>query len=148
VEKIEMEEQIKVKLLVDLTRYADGLVAGSQGYTIGSKGMWSRASDNFVTVCFPKIATLDVLWKSLEIIDEEYLKRAEESDKKWKEQLKTARCVELHTGPRGGFRSLQFEYLSSNKIINHYSNGIKSEADGIMEIFKANNIKIRKVVDN
>lgn len=76
-----MEEQIKVKLLVDLTKYADGLVEGSQGYTIGSKGMYSRANDNFVTVCFPKIATLDVLWKSFKIIDEEYLKRAEESNK-------------------------------------------------------------------
>ena len=70
--EIEMEEQIKVKLLVDLTRYADGLVEGLEGYTVGSKGMWSRANDNFVTVCFSNIATLDVLWKSLEIIDEEY----------------------------------------------------------------------------
>ena len=40
--------------------------------------MWSRANDNFVTVCFPNVATLDVLWKSLEIIDEEYLKRVKE----------------------------------------------------------------------
>ena len=95
-----MEEQIKVKLLVDLTRYADGLVEGSVGYTVGSNGMWSRANDNFVTICFPEIATLDVLWKSLEIIDEEYLKKAEEANKKWKEQLKSAKDVELHLGPR------------------------------------------------
>lgn len=105
-----MEEKIKVKLLVDLTRYADGLVEGSEGYTVGNNGLWSRANDNFVTVCFPEIATLDVLWKSLEIIDEEYLKRAEESNKEWKEQLKSAKDVELHLGPRGGFRSLQFKY--------------------------------------
>lgn len=143
-----MEEQIKVKLLIDLTRYADGLVEGSQGYTIGSKGMWSRTNDNFVTVCFPNIATLDVLWQSLEIIDEEYLKRVEESNKKWMEQLKTARCVELHIGPRGGFHSLQFEYLSDNKIVNHYANCFKSEANSIIEFFKANNIKIKEVIDN
>ena len=143
-----MEEKIKVKLLVDLTRYADGLVEGSEGYTIGSKGMWSRANDNFVTVCFPNIATLDVLWKSLEIIDEEYLKKAEEWNKEWKKQLKTARCVELHLGPRGGFRSLQFEYLDDNGIVIHYANGFKNEADDIVEIFKANNIKIERIIDN
>lgn len=143
-----MEEKIKVKLLVNLTRYADGLVEGSEGYTIGSKGMWSRANDNFVTVCFPNIATLDVLWKSLEIIDEEYLKKAEEWNKKWKKQLKNARCVELHLGPRGGFRSLQFEYLDDNGIVIHYANGFKNEADNIVEIFKANNIKIERIIDN
>ena len=131
-----MEEQIKVKLLVDLTKYADGLVKGSEGYTVGSKGMWSRANDNFVTVCFPKIATLDVLWKS------------EESNKEWIEQLKTARCVELHIGPRGGFRSLQFEYLNNNNIVNHYVIGFKNKADSVLEIFKANNIKIKEVIDN
>lgn len=143
-----MEEQIKVKLLVDLTRYANGLVEGSEGYTVGSKGMWSRANDNFITVCFPKIATLDVLWKSLEIIDEEYLKKAEKSNKRWIEQLKTAKCVELHVGPRGGFRSLQFQYLDDNKIVNHYAIGFKNKADSIVEIFKANNIKIKEVIDN
>ncbi len=143
-----MEKQIKVKLLVDLTRYADGLVEGSEGYTVESKGIWSRANDNFVTVCFPKIATLDVLWKSLEIIDEEYLKEAEESNKRWVEQLKTAKCVELHIGPRGGFRSLQFEYLDDNNIVNHYAIGFKNKADSVLEIFKANNIKIKEVIDN
>lgn len=143
-----MEEQIKVKLLVDLTRYADGLVKGSEGYTVGSKGIWSRANDNFITVCFPKIATLDVLWKSLEIIDEEYLKKAEELNKRWMEQLKTAKCVELHIGPRGGFRSLQFEYLDDNKIVNHYAIGFKNKADSILDIFKANNIKIKEVIDD
>ncbi len=143
-----MEEQIKVKLLVDLTRYADGLVEGSVGYTVGSNGMWSRANDNFVTICFPEIATLDVLWKSLEIIDEEYLKKAEEANKKWKEQLKSAKDVELHLGPRGGFRSLQFMYLDDNNIINHYAVGFKNEADNILKIFKENNIKVKEVIEN
>lgn len=143
-----MEEKIKVKLLVDLTKYANGLVEGTLGYTIGSRGMWSRANDNFVTVCFPKIATLDVLWESLEIVDEEYLRKAEEANKKWIEQIKTARCVELHVGPRGGFRSLQFEYLGDNKIVNHYAIGFKNKADKIIEIFKTNNIPIKEIIDN
>lgn len=143
-----MEEQVKVKLLVDLTKYVDGLVKGSKGYTVGNKGMWSKSNDNFVTVCFPNIATLDVLWKSLEIIDEDYLKRAEEWNKKWKEQLKTARCVELHLGPRGGFRCLQFEYLDANGMVIHYANAFKNESINIIETFKAYNIKIETIIDN
>jgi len=142
-----MEENIKVKLLVDLTRYANGLVEGSEGYTVGSQGMWSRANDNFVTVCFPGIATLDVLWQSLEIIDEEYLKKVEEENKKWKEQLKTAKCVELHLGPRGGFRTLQFEYRDDNKVVCHYAIGFKNKADKIIEFFKENNISIKEIID-
>lgn len=143
-----MEKQIKVKLLVDLTKYANGLVEGTQGYTVGSKGTWSSANDNFVTVCFPGIATLDVLWKSLEIIDEEYLKESKETNKKWIEQLKTAKSVELHIGPRGGFRSLQFEYLGDNNVVSYYAVGFKNKADEIMKIFKANNIKIKEVIDS
>lgn len=56
--------------------------------------------------------------------------------------------MELHLGPRGGFRSLQFEYLDDNGIVIHYANGFKNEADDIVEIFKANNIKIEKIIDS
>jgi len=100
-----------------------------------------------VTVCFPGIATLDVLWQSLEIIDEEYLKKVEEENKKWKEQLKTAKCVELHLGPRGGFRTLQFEYRDDNKVVCHYAIGFKNKADKIIEFFKENNISIKEIID-
>ena len=54
-----MERKIKVKLTVDLTNYAKGLTADSEGYTVGRQGMWSRGSDRFITVNFPGIATLD-----------------------------------------------------------------------------------------
>lgn len=143
-----MEEKIQVKLLVDLTKYADGLIEGTEGYTVGSKGMWSRANDNFITVCFPGIATLDVLWKSLEIIDEEYLKKVEEENKKWTNQIKTATDVELHLGPKGGFRSLQFRYIDDNKLQCHYAIGFKSKADKIIKIFEENNISITRIIDN
>lgn len=108
--------------------------------------MWSRANDNFVTVCFPNVATLDVLWKSLEIIDEEYLKRVKERNAKWLEELKTAKNVELNLGPKGGFRSLSFEYMSDGVTI-HYSNGFKNEAEKIMQVFKENNIQIKKIIN-
>jgi len=143
-----MQEKIRVKLLVDLTKYGEGLVEGVEGYTVGERGMWSRASDRFVTVCFPGIATLDVLWQSLEIIDEEYLKRVEEADKKWFNQIKTAKNVELILGPRGGFRSLSFEYIGDEGVVNHYSVGFRDKAEKIMKFFKENKIKVREVREN
>lgn len=61
-------DNIRVKLKSDLTRYADGLLPGIEGYTIGRYGIWSRGSDRFVGVTFPGIATLDYYgrhWKLL-----------------------------------------------------------------------------------
>ena len=70
-----MKDRINVRLKVDLTQYLKGLIVGSEGYTIGNYGIWSRANDNFTGVHFPGIGSLDVLWSSLEIIDEEYLRK-------------------------------------------------------------------------
>ena len=50
---MDIEKGTKVKLTVDLTQYAKGLVAGTEGITAGQQGMWSRGSDRFVTVRFP-----------------------------------------------------------------------------------------------
>lgn len=51
---MDIEKGTKVKLTVDLTQYAKGLVAGTEGITAGQQGMWSRGSDRFVTVRFPR----------------------------------------------------------------------------------------------
>lgn len=83
-----MNERIRVRLTVDLTEYKPDLIAGSEGYTIGSFGMWSRTFDRFIGVNFPRIGTLDVLWKSLEIIDEEYLRELEKQRLIQLEELK------------------------------------------------------------
>jgi hypothetical protein len=52
--------------------------------------MWSRGSDQFVGVNFPGAGSLDVLWSSLDIIDEEYLREAEIRRTKRYEALKSA----------------------------------------------------------
>ncbi len=70
-----MKKRIKVKLIADLSKYAHGLLPGVEGYTIGQYGSWSRGSDRFVGVCFPKIATLDVLWIPLKLSTKSTLKR-------------------------------------------------------------------------
>ena len=98
---MDIEKGTKVKLTVDLTQYAKGLVAGTEGITAGQQGMWSRGSDRFVTVRFPGITTLDVLWDSLEIIDEEVLKEMDRQKKLFVENLKSAKDVTLYVGPRG-----------------------------------------------
>lgn len=133
----------KVKLKVDLTRYADGLVEGTEGDTIGAYGMWSRGSDRFVGVKFPGIATLDVLWESLEIIDEDFLKRREEEKQRFKERLKTAYDIKKHVGPRGGFRCLSYSYDGG-----HVSNYFKDESEQIEKIFKEYGKEIEMVIDD
>lgn len=133
----------KVKLKVDLTRYADGLIEGTEGETIGNYGIWSRGTDRFVGVRFPGITTIDVLWDSLEIIDGDFLKKREEAKEKFKEDLKTAYDIEKHVGPRGGFRYLSYAYNRG-----HVSNYFKDESEGIEKIFKEYGKEIRIVVDD
>lgn len=137
-----MKERIQVRLKVDLTEYMKGLVAGTVGYTIGTFGIWSRTSDRFVGVHFPGIGTLDVLWKSLEIIDEDYLREVEEYQKKKYEELKSAKNVVKYIGPRGGFRYFSYEYIDSNGIRMSTSNSYKLESEKLIELFKEFNIPV------
>lgn len=99
-----MHERIQVRLKVDLTQYLKGLVAGSEGYTIGNFGIWSRDSDNFTGVHFPGIGSLDVLWSSLEIIDQKYLEKMEIQRKQRLEEYKSAKNIVKYVGPRGGIQ--------------------------------------------
>lgn len=137
-----MEPGVKVKLKVDLTRYLDGLVAGSEGRTIGQYGMWSRNMDTFTGVDFPGIGKLDVALNSLEIIDKDYLKKMDDYKKKKFENYKSAKDIILTTGPMGGFRYLSFEYIDDG-IPSHIGIGFKKEAEEIIEYFK----KLKKHID-
>lgn len=139
---------IKVALKVDLTKYRSGLVSGTEGTTVGTYGMWSRGSDRFIGVHFPGKGTLDVLWDSLEIIDEEYLKRVEERRNTHLEELKSATRVVKHVGPRGGFINLSYTYTNSNGSLIHVSKGFRKEADELIDFFERNGIEvIIKTVD-
>ena len=143
---MDMDRQIKVRLKVDLTKYSIGLVPGVEGITVGKMGIWSRGSDRFITVKFPGRATLDVLWDSLEIIDEEYLKEAEVSAKKYMEELKTATDVVRYLGPRGGFQYLSFTYFTKEGISVHQTIGFKKEAERTINYFNQNGIHIMDVI--
>lgn len=142
-----MEKNIKVKLTTDLTKYAKGLISGTEGITVGCQGIWSRGSDRFITVNFPGIATLDVLWDSLEIIDEEAIQESKRQKEILAENLKTARDVTLYLGPRGGFRSLSYSYFDKEfEITVHTSVGFREEAYEIIEILKKHNISIKEEI--
>ncbi len=137
-----MDRRIKVKLNTNLSRYGEGLLPGIEGHTIGQYGTWSRNSDRFIGVCFPGIATLDVLWESLKIIDDEYLNEIALLHKKEAAELKSAKNVIKYVGPKGGFRYISYEYISNDGIINHVSNGFKNDADKLIEIFNQYGINV------
>ena len=65
------DKPLRVKLKVDLTKYDNRCKVGSIGYTIPDikLSMWGD-QDRFVAVRFDNGAQLDVLWDSLEIINE------------------------------------------------------------------------------
>lgn len=141
-----MSERIMVSLKVDLTRYGEGLLRGSKGYTIGNYGEWSRGSDRFVGVCFPGVKTLDVLWESLEIIDEEYLKEKEMVEDRKKEELKNATDVIKYVGPRGGFRYLCYSYKTADGILCNTSSDSKKSSEILINYFVENGIEVKKEI--
>ena len=107
--------------------------------------MWSRGSDRFITVRFPGITTLDVLWDSLEIIDEEALKEIDRQKQLFAENLKGAEDVTLYVGPRGGFKYLSYSYTDKESGINvHTSEGFRDKAYRILDILKEYGIPVTK----
>lgn len=143
-----MAKSIKVRLKVDLTKYIPNLVEGSEGYTVPNGGIWSRASDRFVGVKFPSKGTLDVLWDSLEIIDEEYLAEIEKREQRFLEELKTAYDVVKYIGPRGGFKYLTYTYIDSKGIKISTSQGFKNEAEKLIKIFDKYGIEVFEKIIN
>jgi len=137
-----MTKSIKVRLKVDLTKYIPNLVEGSEGYTVPYGGIWSRASDRFVGVNFPGKGTLDVLWESLEIIDEEYLAEIKDREQKLLEELKTAYDVVRYIGPRGGFKCLTYTYIDSKGMKINTSKGFKNEAEKLIKVFNKYGIEV------
>lgn len=134
---------IKVRLKVDLTKYLNGLISGTEGITTGRNGIWSRSNDNFITVKFP-MGSLDVAWNSLEIIDTEYLKHLEKLKDKKFEELKNAENIELTVGRYGGFIHLSYEIGISHTGIGGYT--FKKEADEILNYFRLIGKEIKTVV--
>lgn len=107
-------------LKTDLRRYANGLVAGSIGYTAGRTGEFSSVDDKFIMVDFPGIAKLDILWSSLEILDEDILLEMARKEDFIMANIYKVQKADLFMGPLGGFRYLLIvlndsEYRTKNR---------------------------------
>jgi hypothetical protein len=127
---------IRVKLVVDLSRYDSRLTGGQEGDAYSD----SYLGDCFAFVRFDCGAGLDVLWNSLDIIDEEYLAEVAQRESEMEAKLATARDAILHLGPRGGFRCLSY-FIPGD---GHTSLGFKEKAMKHMGIMERHGIEIRE----
>ncbi|PRR77942.1 hypothetical protein CLLI_20370 [Clostridium liquoris] len=141
-----MHIKILVRLKANLTRYSPRLIVGTEGYTIGEYGKWSRASDRFVGVHFPGITTIDVLWDSSEIIDKEYLQEEMENKQKFMKAIKNATDVIIAEGSRGGFKYLTFSLKNEDGMEIHKSIGDRKKAQRLLSIFKDYGITVNKII--
>jgi hypothetical protein len=57
-------------------------------------------------------------------------------------QLRTAKNVVKVVGPRGGFRSLAYEYIDAAGVTVHVATGIRDEAERLEAFFKRSNIHV------
>ena len=132
-----MPPAIEVRLTADLTGYHSSLVPGVEGHTCGH----SNLGDRFVMVRFPG-TTLDVLCKSLEIIDNEFLASIAEQERKMWERMAGATDVVKHVGPRGGFRGIGYHCKQG-----FYATDDRTEAIAWEAFFKKEGIPIREEVE-
>jgi hypothetical protein len=99
-----------------------------------------------VGVSFPGIGTFDVLWASLEIIDEEYLAEAARRKAERMEALKSASNVVRTRGPRGGFRYLSYQCVSADGLRTSVSTANRADADELIDFFNQHGILVREEV--
>lgn len=106
---------LKVKLVHDYTKYNDKLEKGIEGYALETpeEQETRKADDHFVKVKFDGITEVDVLWRGLEIVDEEYLAKKQAEKDAYFAQLNTAKNVVYTLGPKGGFKSLELDFVEN-----------------------------------
>lgn len=139
--------KIRVRLTEDLTKYGEGLIPGLEGYSIGAYGTWSKAFDRFTTVVFDNNVTLDVLWKGLEIIDEEYLRIEKAKKDKELSLLHTAYEIEYLRGPGWGFKLLSFKIDGLDEYSNSKYIYDEKEADEYVKKFKECGLEVRVITE-
>ena len=111
---------LKVKLLYDYTKYNDKLEKGIEGFAFETpeEQIARSSSDKFVKVKFEGITDVDVPWRGLEILDEDYLKFAEAINKLAEnEELRTLLGNNARERARSLFCKKQF-CRSISKIYN------------------------------
>jgi len=131
-----MTRSLAVELTCDLTKYHPSLTAGSVGRTVGP-----GRNDCFARVAF-SYTTLDVLWKSLDILDEDFLEE-QRKERDEDDQAIIAAGVPgiVHTGPNGGFHAFSMSYTRDG-CTRYFSQGNREEARRLIMLFRDNNIPV------
>lgn len=128
----------RVRLLCGLTKYRSGLVAGSVG-TVSGSAQWG------VLVKYDNGDVLDTLVKSLELFEPKDIAEAEQADREWEDQIRSAPEAKIHLGPAGGFRCVSIEYVNSYGTMTYHSNGDKQDALKILKIMLAAGKPVQEV---
>lgn len=104
---------LKVRLVHDFTKYNEKLEKGIEGYALETpeEQVARKEDDHFVKVHFEGITDVDVIWRGLEIIDEDYLGKKQAEKDAYFAQLKTAKNVVYTLGPKGGFKTLELDFV-------------------------------------
>lgn len=137
---------MKVKLVHDYTKYNERLEKGIIGEAIETpeEQKERKSDDNFVKVDFEGITTVDVLWRGLEIVDDEYLAEKQRIKDEHLAKIVTAKNVVKTIGPKEGFKKLEFVYTDNGKEVE-ISTEDKIIADEYLEVIEKNNIDIEVI---
>lgn len=113
---------LKVKLVHIYTKYNEKLEKGVEGYAYETpeEQKARKVDDDFVRVKFEGITDVDVLWNGLEIIDEDYLNEKEARRIAYFAQVSTAKNVVYTLGPKGGFRSLELDFVENGVEVHKF----------------------------
>lgn len=123
---------MRVKLLVDLTKYDEHLVPGVIGRADLEKVSFTDWEAEMVECKFPNADPLPITWNGLEILDKGYWK-ARERD------IKQAVRIEYIVGPRGGFKWMRIWSVDRLKNERVYTTNVKHEAERLMRFVKQYN---------
>ena len=116
---------LKVRLVHDYTKYNEKLEKGIEGVALETPEIQNERSpeDYFVKVRFEGITEVDVLWRGLEIIDEDYLSKKQAEKDAYYEGVKSATNIVNTIGPKGGFKKLEFDNGENHIIIEEKEQG-------------------------
>lgn len=132
------DRPIRARLRCDLTAYGDDLVLGAEGRIVD----WdSSYGENFVIMDFKHTKQIDIVFKSLEILDKNYLKYVARREQE--EMAKLANTIEatIFVGPRGGFKYFRFDTQEKKKVEIHTTT-CKEKAQYYITLLKSYNIPV------
>lgn len=137
---------LKVKLVHDYTKYNEKLEKGIEGlaYETPEEQESRKADDHFVKVKFDGITEVDVLWRGLEIIDEPYLAEKQRIKDEYFAQMVTAKNVVYTLGPKGGFKTLEFDFVDNGEEVHKVVDN-KDEGADYLEAFDKFNISMEVI---